>query len=99
MGEFKKAQRASELELNQFDAYTRKAANTVASEEKEKEKEQKETPGSSKEAKTDSELKTYTEQKTCTELKTDTELKTGTDLENKQEAEKSLSEQEESRKS
>ncbi|HII92692.1 MAG TPA: twin-arginine translocase TatA/TatE family subunit, partial [Methanosarcina sp.] len=55
MGEFKKAQRASELELNQFDAYTRKAANIVASEEKEKEKEQKDTPSSNNEIKTDTE--------------------------------------------
>ncbi len=98
MGEFKKAQRASELELNQFDAYTRKAANTAASEKKEKEKEQKETP-SSKEAKTNTELKIDTELNTGTELKTDTELKTGTDLENKPEAGKSISEQEEPRKS
>lgn len=56
MGEFKKAQRAAELELNQFDAYTRKAANTVVSEEKEKE--QKDVPGSSKEIKTATDLKT-----------------------------------------
>ena len=34
VGEFKKAQRASELELTQFDAYTRKAANTVTPERK-----------------------------------------------------------------
>lgn len=92
MGEFKKAQRASELELNQFDAYTRKAANKVASEEKEKEKEQKEAPSSSKET------KTGTETKTDTGLKTDKELKTDTDLENKPEAEKSVPEQEKSRK-
>lgn len=58
MGEFKKAQRAAELELNQFDAYTRKAANTVVSEEKDKEKEQKDVPGSSKEIKTATDLKT-----------------------------------------
>ena len=110
MGEFKKAQRASELELNQFDAYTRKAANTAASEEKEKGTEQKDTPSSSKKTNTDTELetgtelKTDTELKTGTELKTDTELKTGTDtkidtdLENKPEAGKSVSEQEELRK-
>ncbi len=98
MGEFKKAQRASELELNQFDAYTRKAANKVASEEKEKEKEQKEAPSSSKETKTGTELKTGTETKTDTGLKTDKELKTDTDLENKPEAEKSVPEQEKSRK-
>jgi len=57
MGEFKKAQRASELELNQFDAYTQKAANIVASAEKEKEKEQKDNPESSKEVKTDTDSK------------------------------------------
>lgn len=61
VGEFKKAQRASELELTQFDAYTRKAANTVVPEEKEKEKEQKDTSGSSKEIKTDTYLKTDTD--------------------------------------
>ncbi len=60
VGEFKKAQRASELELNQFDAYTRKAANIVASEEKEKEKEQKDNPESHKEAKTDTDSKAGT---------------------------------------
>lgn len=62
MGEFKKAQRAAELDLTQFDAYTRKAGNTTAaSGEKEKEKEQKDTPGSSKEIKTDTDLKTGTD--------------------------------------
>jgi sec-independent protein translocase protein TatA len=55
MGEFKKAQRAAELDLTQFDAYTRKASNTATPGEKEKE--QKDTPGSSKEAKTDTGLK------------------------------------------
>jgi sec-independent protein translocase protein TatA len=58
IGEFKKAQRAAELELTQFDAYTRKAGNTVTPGEKEKEKEQKDIPGSSKEMKTDTDLKT-----------------------------------------
>jgi sec-independent protein translocase protein TatA len=58
MGEFKKAQRAAELELTQFDAYTRKARDIVTSEEKEKEKEQKDVPGSSKEIKTETDLKT-----------------------------------------
>jgi sec-independent protein translocase protein TatA len=57
MGEFKKAQRASELELNQFDAYTRKAANIVASEQKEKEKEQKDNPERSTETKIDTDSK------------------------------------------
>ena len=52
VGEFKKAQRAAELELTQFDAYTRKAENKVTPGEKEKEKEQKDIPGSSKEIKT-----------------------------------------------
>lgn len=60
MGEFKKAQRAAELELTQFDAYTRKA-NTVIPGEKEKEKERKDTPDSSKEIKTDKDLKTGTD--------------------------------------
>lgn len=58
MGEFKKAQRAAELELTQFDAYTRKAGNTVTPGGKENEKEQKDVPGSSKEIKTDTDLKT-----------------------------------------
>lgn len=81
VGEFKKAQRAAELELTQFDAYTRKAGNTVAPGEKEKEKEQKDTPGSSK------------------EIKTDADLKTDTYLENTPETGKSISGQEEPRKS
>ena len=55
MGEFKKAQRASELELNQFNAYTRKAANIVTS--KEKEKEQKDNSENSTEAKNNTDLK------------------------------------------
>jgi twin arginine-targeting protein translocase, TatA/E family len=59
VGEFKKAQRASELELNQFDAYVRKAGNTVTPEEKEKEKEQKDNPDSRKEA-TDTDSKAAT---------------------------------------
>ena len=54
MGEFKKAQRAAELDLTQFDAYTQKSSNTAAPGEKEKE--QEDTPGSSKEAKTDAGL-------------------------------------------
>jgi sec-independent protein translocase protein TatA len=61
MGEFKKAQRAAELELTQFDAYTRKAGNTVIPGEKEKEKERKDTLDSSKEIKTDTDLKTGTD--------------------------------------
>lgn len=81
MGEFKKAQRAAELDLTQFDAYTRKAGNPRTSGEKEKEKEQKETPGSSK------------------EIKTDTALKADTDLENSLEAGKSVTGQDEPRKS
>lgn len=99
MGEFKKAQRAAELELNQFDAYTRKAGNTVTPAEKEKEKEQKDTPGSSKETKTGTDLKNGTDLKTDTDLKTGAELKTDTKLENKPEAGKSIPEQEEPRKS
>jgi sec-independent protein translocase protein TatA len=55
MGEFKKAQRAAELELTQFDAYTRKARDTVTSVEKEKE--QHDVPCSSKEIKTETDLK------------------------------------------
>ncbi len=38
MGEFKKAQRAAELELTEFDAYTRKAANKAREKEEDKEK-------------------------------------------------------------
>lgn len=38
MGEFKKAQRAAELELTEFDAYTRKAANKSREKEEDKEK-------------------------------------------------------------
>jgi sec-independent protein translocase protein TatA len=55
MGEFKKAQRAAELELTQFDAYTRKARDTVTSVEKEKE--QHDISGSSREIKTETDLK------------------------------------------
>jgi sec-independent protein translocase protein TatA len=38
MGEFKKAQRAAELELTDFDVYTRKSANRAREKEEEKEK-------------------------------------------------------------
>ncbi|WP_410507067.1 twin-arginine translocase TatA/TatE family subunit [Methanosarcina hadiensis] len=38
MGEFKKAQRAAELELTEFDSYTRKAANKTREKEEDKEK-------------------------------------------------------------
>lgn len=38
MGEFKKAQRAAELELTEFDPYTRKAANKAREKEEDKEK-------------------------------------------------------------
>lgn len=88
MGEFKKAQRAAELELNQFDAYTRKAENKAVPGEKEKEKEneQKPTPDSSKEIKTD------------TDIETGTDAKSDTNLENVPEAGKSLPGQEEPKK-
>ncbi len=38
IGEFKKAQRAAELELNEFDPYTRKGANKAREKEENKEK-------------------------------------------------------------
>ncbi len=38
VGEFKKAQRAAELELTEFDAYTRKTGNKASEKEEEKEK-------------------------------------------------------------
>jgi len=38
VGEFKKAQRAAELELTEFDAYTRKSANKAGEKEEDKEK-------------------------------------------------------------
>lgn len=38
VGEFKKAQRAAELELTEFDAYTRKAGNKAGEKEEKKEK-------------------------------------------------------------
>ncbi len=91
MGEFKKAQRAAELELTQFDAYTRKAGNTATPAEKEKEKEQKDVPGKEKEQKDIP--------GSSKEIKTDTDLKTGTDLENAPETGKSTPGQEEPRKS
>lgn len=37
VGEFKKAQRAAELELTEFDAYTRKAGNKAREKEEDKE--------------------------------------------------------------
>ena len=49
VGEFKKAQRAAELELTEFDAYTRKTGKGTR--EKEEEKEKKESESDDKETK------------------------------------------------
>jgi len=43
LGEFKRAQRAAELELTQFDAYTRKADNKITPKAKEEDKEKYES--------------------------------------------------------
>ncbi len=79
MGEFKKAQRAAELDLTQFDAYTRKAGNTVTPVEKEKE--QKDTPGSSKEVKTEKDLKS--------DINLESTLETGKSIPEQEETRKS----------
>ena len=42
VGEFKKAQRASEMQLTEFDAYTRKAENKSTLKEKEEDNEKNE---------------------------------------------------------
>lgn len=49
LGEFKRAQRAAELELTQFDAYTRKADNKFTPKAKEEDKEKYETTPQEKE--------------------------------------------------
>ncbi len=49
VGEFKKAQRAAEMELTQFDAYTRKAENKFTPKDKEEDKEKHETSPQEKE--------------------------------------------------
>lgn len=49
LGEFKRAQRAAELELTQFDAYTRKADNKFTPKAKEEDKEKYETSPQEKE--------------------------------------------------
>ena len=49
VGEFKKAQRAAELDLTEFDAYTRKTGNGTRG--KEEEKENKESKSNEKEKK------------------------------------------------
>lgn len=51
MGEFKKAQRAAELELTEFDSYTRKAANKAREKEEDKEKIEVSPPENGKEKK------------------------------------------------
>lgn len=43
VGEFKKAQRASEMQLTEFDAYTQKAENKITPNDKEERKEKYET--------------------------------------------------------
>jgi len=49
VGEFKKAQRAAELELTQFDAYTRKAENKFTPKDRDEGKEKLETSPQEKE--------------------------------------------------
>jgi sec-independent protein translocase protein TatA len=51
VGEFKKAQRAAEMELTEFDAYTRKAENMFTLKTKEENKEKLETNLQEKEEK------------------------------------------------
>jgi len=51
VGEFKKAQRAAEMELTEFDAYTRKAENMFTLKTKEENKEKLETSLQEKEEK------------------------------------------------
>ena len=59
MGEFKKAQMAAELELTQFDAFTRKAENRFTSKDKEEDKEKLETsPLEKEETKEKTDVKT-----------------------------------------
>jgi sec-independent protein translocase protein TatA len=59
VGEFKKAQRAAELQLTEFDAYTRKAENKITLKDKEEDKEKHETSLQEKE-----EIKEKTDVKT-----------------------------------
>jgi sec-independent protein translocase protein TatA len=59
VGEFKKAQRAAELELNQFDAFTRKTEHKFTPKDKEEDKEKLETsPLEKEETKEKTDLKT-----------------------------------------
>jgi sec-independent protein translocase protein TatA len=59
VGEFKKAQRASEMQLTEFDAYTRKAENKFTPGEKEEDKEIHETsPQENEENKEKKDVKT-----------------------------------------
>ena len=59
VGEFKKAQRAAELELTEFDAYTRKTGNGTR--EKEEEKKNKESESNDKEKKVNTGLENVLE--------------------------------------
>lgn len=59
VGEFKKAQRASEMQLTEFDTYTCKAENKFASKEKEEDKEKQDaTPKEKEEKKDNKDIKT-----------------------------------------
>ena len=59
VGEFKKAQRAAELQLTEFDAYTRKAENKITLKDKEEDKEKHETsPQEKEESKEKTDVKT-----------------------------------------
>lgn len=64
LGEFKRAQRAAELELTQFDAYTRKADNKFTPRAKEEDKEKYETSPLQEKEESKEENKEKTEIKT-----------------------------------
>lgn len=57
MGEFKKAQRAAELELTEFDSYTRKAANKAREKEEDKDKAEVSPTENGKEKKEENNIK------------------------------------------
>jgi sec-independent protein translocase protein TatA len=96
VGEFKKAQRAAELELTDFDAYTRKARNKVATQDKEKDKEECEASLKKEGEKNVSNLKENEEERVKKGNESvNKEKKTKTNLGNALEARKSIPDLEE----
>jgi sec-independent protein translocase protein TatA len=96
VGEFKKAQRAAELELTDFDPYTKKAREKAATNDKDKNKEEFEVSSKGIEGEENSSLKANKEEMVKKENENiNKEKKLKTKAENALEAKKSIPDLEE----